>query len=147
MAPKDEPELHLAASALAAVINFPLWKASAIAQAGFKMKSGGSARRLYWLAMQPPYKGVLAVKGSDQKYVFQGVGMLFSGEFSNFEWAPDEPRESRFVIIGRNLDEKELVDGNARASTKAAAAAKKKKKKSKPGDENGEQPCAQHLPC
>ena len=63
MAPKDEPELYLAASALAAVINFPLWKASAIAQAGFKMKSGGSALRLYWLAMQPPYKGVLAVMG------------------------------------------------------------------------------------
>jgi hypothetical protein len=61
MAPKDEPELYLAASAMAAVVNFPLWKASAIAQAGFKMKSGGSALRVYWMAMQPPYKGVFAV--------------------------------------------------------------------------------------
>ena len=49
MAPKDEPELYLAASAMAAVVNFPLWKASAIAQAGFKMKSGGSALRVYWM--------------------------------------------------------------------------------------------------
>ena len=28
------------------------------------------------------YKGVLAVKGMDQKFVFQGVHMLFGGEFS-----------------------------------------------------------------
>ena len=61
MAPKDHPDLYLAASALAAVVNFPLWKASAIAQAGFKLNSGGSSLRLYWLAMQPPYKGVAAV--------------------------------------------------------------------------------------
>ena len=57
------------------------------------------------------YKGIMAVKGEDSKFVFQGVGMLFTGGFSDFEWEPDEPRECRFVFIGRNLDKKELVDG------------------------------------
>ena len=57
------------------------------------------------------YKGVMAVKGAETKFIFQGVGMLFTGGFSDFEWGPDEPRECRFVFIGRNLDKKELVDG------------------------------------
>jgi len=50
------------------------------------------------------YKGILAVKGMDQKFVFQGVGMLFSGDFQSFTWKADEPRESCFVFIGKNLD-------------------------------------------
>ena len=29
------------------------------------------------------YKGVLSVAGMDEKFVFQGVGMLFSGGFIN----------------------------------------------------------------
>merc|ERR1712070_267145 len=57
------------------------------------------------------YKGVMAVKGFDSKFIFQGVGMLFSGGFSALEWGPDETRECRFVFIGRNLDKKELIDG------------------------------------
>jgi len=59
------------------------------------------------------YKGVLAVKGMDQKFVFQGVHMLFSGGFSKevAPWKQGEKRECRFVFIGRNLDHKELQDG------------------------------------
>lgn len=57
------------------------------------------------------YKGVLAVKGMKQKYVFQGVHMLFSGGFSDIEWKADEDRECRFVFIGRNIDKEELVGG------------------------------------
>lgn len=49
------------------------------------------------------YKGVIAVKGMEKKFVFQGVGMLFSGNFEG-NWKKDEPRESRFVFIGKNLD-------------------------------------------
>ena len=56
------------------------------------------------------YKGVMAVKGSEAKFIFQGVGMLFTGGFSDFTWAPDEKRECRFVFIGRNLDKKALVE-------------------------------------
>ena len=49
------------------------------------------------------YKGVIAVKGMDKPFVFQGVGMLFSGNFEG-QWAPGVKRESRFVFIGKNLD-------------------------------------------
>ena len=51
------------------------------------------------------YKGVISVKGMDSKFVFQGVGMLFSGGFDqDFKWKKNEKRESRFVFIGKNLD-------------------------------------------
>jgi len=50
------------------------------------------------------YKGVIAVKGVDEKFIFQGVGMLFSGGFDKTKWRPEEKRESRFVFIGKNLD-------------------------------------------
>jgi len=58
------------------------------------------------------YKGVLAVKGSAMKYVFQGVHMLFSGDLEpSFKWKDDEVRECRFVFIGRNLDKEALKLG------------------------------------
>ncbi|RJU87091.1 MAG: GTP-binding protein [Candidatus Poseidoniales archaeon] len=59
------------------------------------------------------YKGVLAVKGMEQKFVFQGVHMLFGGEFSEDIglWKEGETRECRFVFIGRNLDHKALQEG------------------------------------
>eukprot|EP00403_Amphidinium_massartii_P034328 CAMPEP_0178432886 /NCGR_PEP_ID=MMETSP0689_2-20121128/32622_1 /TAXON_ID=160604 /ORGANISM="Amphidinium massartii, Strain CS-259" /LENGTH=387 /DNA_ID=CAMNT_0020054899 /DNA_START=21 /DNA_END=1184 /DNA_ORIENTATION=+ len=57
------------------------------------------------------YKGVISVKGHDQKWVFQGVHMLFASKFSNTKWGKDETRECRFVFIGRNLDKKLLEEG------------------------------------
>ena len=59
------------------------------------------------------YKGVLAVKGMDQKFVFQGVHMLFGGGFSSevAPWKEGETRECRFVFIGRDLDHEELQKG------------------------------------
>ena len=57
------------------------------------------------------YKGVISVKGFDSKFVFQGVGMLFTGGFSDTKWKPDEKRESRFVFIGKNLDESFYREG------------------------------------
>ena len=59
------------------------------------------------------YKGVLAVKGVEQKFVFQGVHMLFGGDFSEDIglWKEGETRECRFVFIGRNLDHKALQEG------------------------------------
>lgn len=49
------------------------------------------------------YKGVISVKGKDEKFVFQGVGMMFKGDFAG-QWKKGEERESRFVFIGKNLD-------------------------------------------
>jgi|TARA_B100001540_G_scaffold25983_1_gene21460 G3E family GTPase len=59
------------------------------------------------------YKGVLAVKGMEEKYVFQGVHMLFGGNFSKDIglWKQDEKRECRFVFIGRDLDHDALQSG------------------------------------
>lgn len=59
------------------------------------------------------YKGVLAVKGVDEKYVFQGVHMLFGGDYSRDIglWKQGETRECRFVFIGRDLDHDALQKG------------------------------------
>ena len=59
------------------------------------------------------YKGVLAVKGVDEKYVFQGVHMLFGGDYSRDIglWKQGETRECRFVFIGRDLDHEALQKG------------------------------------
>lgn len=57
-------------------------------------------------------KGILAVKGSDDKFVFQGVHMLMgfasSGEGVGKPWAPGQKRTNRIVFIGRNLDREQL---------------------------------------
>eukprot|EP01035_Chromulina_nebulosa_P020287 gene20287-26335_t len=55
----NDADCHFAASTIAAVINFPLWRASAIAQSGFKLEGSNFIIR-YYKAMQPPYRGVLA---------------------------------------------------------------------------------------
>ena len=59
------------------------------------------------------YKGVLSVEGMDEKFVFQGVHMLFAGNFSTevAPWKEGEARECRFVFIGRNLDHEALQKG------------------------------------
>ena len=57
------------------------------------------------------YKGVLAVRGMQKKYVFQGVHMVFSGGFVDIDWKPGEARDCRFVFIGRNLDKEALIEG------------------------------------
>jgi len=52
------------------------------------------------------YKGVIAVRGNDRKYVFQGVHMLFGGDFAA-EWG-DQERKSVFCFIGKNLQKMDL---------------------------------------
>eukprot|EP00967_Tisochrysis_lutea_P123370 scaffold205191_cov30-Tisochrysis_lutea.AAC.1 len=49
-------------------------------------------------------KGVLAIAHSDQKFVYQSVHMIFSGNFDQ-TWGPEEVRESKLVFIGKNLDD------------------------------------------
>jgi len=57
------------------------------------------------------YKGILSVKGRAQKFIFQGVGMLFNGDFSQQMWiVPEAERENIFVFIGKNLDHDWLKD-------------------------------------
>ncbi|QYM78249.1 GTP-binding protein [Horticoccus luteus] len=54
-------------------------------------------------------KGVLAVKGTNKRLVFQGVHMLFDAKFDR-EWAKDEPRQNTLVFIGKNLDRPALTE-------------------------------------
>jgi hypothetical protein len=51
---------HFAASTVAAIINFPLWRASAIAQSGFKLDGSNFIIRYYQAAVKPPFKGLVA---------------------------------------------------------------------------------------
>merc|ERR1712050_456821 len=55
-------------------------------------------------------KGVLAVKGMKEKFVFQAIHMLFSNSQMG-EWAPDEERRCKMVFIGKNLSREELTSG------------------------------------
>lgn len=48
-------------------------------------------------------KGILAIKGLPDRYVFQGVHMLFEGT-PDRPWREGEKRTSRMVFIGRELD-------------------------------------------
>jgi G3E family GTPase len=60
-------------------------------------------------------KGILAIKGSPDKWVFQGVhmmmGMSNSSEGVGKPWAADEKRVCKVVFIGKKLDRQELTDG------------------------------------
>ncbi len=51
-------------------------------------------------------KGVISVKGSTKRLVFQGVHMLFDAKFDR-EWGTD-PRMNTLVFIGKNLDRASL---------------------------------------
>jgi G3E family GTPase len=53
-------------------------------------------------------KGIVSLKGEDQRYIFQGVHMLLDGT-SGAAWG-DEPRNNRLVFIGRNLDRDSLEE-------------------------------------
>jgi len=57
-------------------------------------------------------KGILDLDGIDQRYVFQGVHMLADGALTQ-PWGSDEPRQSRLVFIGRNINEAALRAGFA----------------------------------
>ncbi|GGE32796.1 cobalamin biosynthesis protein CobW [Pullulanibacillus camelliae] len=54
------------------------------------------------------YKGILNVEGMNERLIFQGVHMLFSGTFDR-PWQPNEAKESRLIFIGKHLDQHALT--------------------------------------
>lgn len=56
------------------------------------------------------YKGVLHIKQSEKRVVFQGVHMLFAGT-EGLVWEEHEKRESELVFIGKQLNYQELARG------------------------------------
>jgi len=55
-------------------------------------------------------KGILAVQGMKEKFVFQAIHMLFSNSMEG-AWAPDETRRCKMIFIGKNLNREELTSG------------------------------------
>jgi G3E family GTPase len=55
-------------------------------------------------------KGIIDVKDEERRLVFQSVHMVLEGDLQQ-AWKPEEPRYSRLVFIGRNLDQKALEAG------------------------------------
>ncbi|MCW5633189.1 MAG: GTP-binding protein [Rubrivivax sp.] len=56
------------------------------------------------------YKGVLNMKGSDRKVVFQGVHQLMGSDLGP-KWAPGEEKMSKMVFIGIDLPKDVLMQG------------------------------------
>lgn len=54
-------------------------------------------------------KGILSLKDMSQRFVFQGVHMLFDGK-PDRPWGV-EPRRNSLIFIGRNLDREQLNEG------------------------------------
>ena len=55
-------------------------------------------------------KGVLSVEGEDRRLVFQGVHMLMDSNWGQ-AWRAGDPRTSKLVFIGRNIDGEALRRG------------------------------------
>lgn len=56
------------------------------------------------------YKGVLYMKGSDRKVIFQGVHQLMGSDLGP-KWAPGEAKGSKMVFIGIDLPRDVLMQG------------------------------------
>jgi len=56
------------------------------------------------------YKGVLFMKGSDRKVIFQGVHQLMGSDLGP-KWAPTEVKSSKMVFIGIDLPKEVLLQG------------------------------------
>jgi G3E family GTPase len=56
------------------------------------------------------YKGVLYMKGSDKKVIFQGVHQLMGSDLGP-KWAPGEKKQSKLVFIGIDLPKDILLQG------------------------------------
>ena len=56
------------------------------------------------------YKGVLFMKGSDRKVIFQGVHQLMGSDLGP-KWAPGEEKGSKVVFIGIDLPKDVLLQG------------------------------------
>ncbi|WP_028601512.1 CobW family GTP-binding protein [Ottowia thiooxydans] len=56
------------------------------------------------------YKGVLAIKGTERKVIFQGVHQLMGSDLGP-AWGEEEPRISKMVFIGIDLPKDILMQG------------------------------------
>ena len=64
------------------------------------------------------YKGVLDMKGTDRKVIFQGVHQLMGSDLGP-QWKEGEPRTSKLVFIGIDLPRDILLQGLEQCLTEA----------------------------
>lgn len=62
------------------------------------------------------YKGVLDMKGTNRKVIFQGVHQVMGSDLGP-EWKPDEVRQSKMVFIGVDLPKEILQEGLEKSLT------------------------------
>lgn len=55
-------------------------------------------------------KGIVSIKGETNRFVFQGVHMLFDGK-ADRQWKQGEARKNQIVFIGKDLDRTLLIEG------------------------------------
>lgn len=55
-------------------------------------------------------KGILAVHGKSDRFVFQAIHMLFANSWGN-PWKDGEERRCKIIFIGKQLDRDELTSG------------------------------------
>lgn len=87
--------LSLTATKPLDIVKFDAWMQELVA------KKGGDLLR---------YKGIIDLAGNDRRFVLQGVHMMLDGDNVS-PWPDNEPRHSRMVFIGRNLDHDALKTG------------------------------------
>ncbi|KAK9862132.1 hypothetical protein WJX84_005763 [Apatococcus fuscideae] len=56
------------------------------------------------------YKGILSIAGWEDKFIFQGVHMVFEG-CAGKNWEANEKRQSKMVFIGRDLNKEVIREG------------------------------------
>ena len=69
----------------------------------------GSIVQVYCPKM-PRYKGVLNMKGTDRRVIFQGVHQLMGSDLGT-KWAPGEKKQSKMVFIGIDLPRDVFLQG------------------------------------
>jgi G3E family GTPase len=52
-------------------------------------------------------KGIINMAGDHRRYIIQGVHMMLEGDYQG-DWPQNTPRQSRFVLIGRNINDKAI---------------------------------------
>ncbi|MFO0435236.1 MAG: GTP-binding protein [Sphingobacteriaceae bacterium] len=67
-------------------------------------------------------KGILNIAGNNERFVFQGVHMLFDAK-ADREWHPGEKRRNQIIFIGKNLNREELIAGYKRCISKTTVNA------------------------
>jgi G3E family GTPase len=66
-------------------------------------------------------KGILAYPGEDRRFAFQAVHMIADGDYIG-PWKEGDPRKSKIVFIGRDLNRPQLRRGFEACQVESAAA-------------------------